>query len=345
VDIETGKAIYKRGGVASGSTSPIVGSVPADIAGVDDDNDGRVDTLYFGTTAGFVYKVALGDGPFELDGDGLIADPALQTGAYDPFKVFDTEGRPIFLEIGAVYVPRMRANAILFGTGDRADLWDPVSNSEGRFYALLDPDWEDANLDGVLDTDRDNAVYTGPLVEADYPAVDPDAGPVSNYLYDDGGWYFTLEESERLITEPFTLSGISFFTIYDPLLVENNDGTCGRSGESKIFTVNTATTEGYQIAVGATDRTRYVTAPTFTTQPFVEYSATKNPGAGDASSSTADEWTEELAAINAQLRLLMPSNCKFANYTQDIKTVRSDTGIVFIAPVPMCIEPHNWKEF
>jgi hypothetical protein len=348
VDVETGKAIYKRGGDASGSfpsVSPIVGSVSADITGVDDDSDGRVDTIYFGTTAGFVYKVALGDGPFELDADGLIADPAADAGAYDPFQVFTTGGKPIFLEIGAVYVPAQRANAILFGTGDRADLWNPFSTFDGRFYALLDPDWEDADRDSVLDTDRNNAVYTGPQDEADYIAVDPDSGAVSEYLYDNGGWYFTLGESERLITEPFTLAGITFFTIFDPLIVEDNDGVCGRSGESKIFIVNTVTTEGYQIPVGSTTRTRYTTAPYFTTQPFVELSATKNPGAEGASSSTADQWTDELEAINKQLRLLMPDSCKFANYTQDIKTVRSDTGILFIAPVPMCIEPHNWKEF
>jgi hypothetical protein len=348
VDVETGEAIYKRGGEASGSfasTSPIVGSVPADITGVDDDSDGRVDTLYFGTTAGFVYKVALGDGPFELDGDGLIADPAGTPGAYDPFQVFSTDGKPIYLEIGAVYVPRQRANAILFGTGDRADLWDADSNFEGRFYSLIDPDWAETDNDSVLDTDRNSTTYTGPLTEADFPAVDPDSGAVTDYLYDSGGWYFTLDPSERLITEAFTLTGITFFTIFDPLILESAEGFCARSGESKIFVVNTVTTEGYQVATGSTVRTRYVTAPTFTTQPFVEYSATKNPGAELSSANTADEWTEALEAINAQLRLLLPSDCKFANYTQDIKTVRSDTGIVFIAPVPMCIEPHNWKEF
>ena len=345
VDVETGKAIYKRGGEASGSfpsASPIVGAVPADITGVDDDSDGRVDALYFGTTAGFVYKVALGDGPFELDADGLIADPAGDPGAYDPFQVFSTGGKPIYLEIGAVYVPRKRANAILFGTGDRADLWNPLSNFEGRFYALVDPDWADTDGDSVLDTDRNAATYTGPLTEADFPAIDPDAGACADYLFDDNGWYFTLEENERLSTEPFTLTGITFFTIFDPLILEDDDGVCAHSGESKIFTVNTVTTCGYQIEVGSDVRTRYVTKPTFTTQPFVELSATKNPGAEGAERECT---STELIEINRELRRLFPADCKFANYTQDIRTVRSDTGVVCIAPVPICIEPHNWKEF
>jgi len=109
--------------------------------------------------------------------------------------------------------------------------------------------------------------------------------------------------------------------------------------------VNTVTTEGYAIQAGAVDRTRYITAPTFTTQPFVEYSATKNPGAANTGGANADSWTDELKKIYQELKRLFPSDARFANYTLDIKTVRSDTGVVFIAPVPIAIEPHNWKEF
>ena len=29
----------------------------------------------------------------------------------------------------------------------------------------------------------------------------------------------------------------------------------------------------------------------------------------------------------------------------DIKAIAGDTGTVFIAPVPVCIVPKNWKEF
>ena len=46
------------------------------------------------------------------------------------------------------------------------------------------------------------------------------------------------------------------------------------------------------------------------------------------------------------LKSLFPENCKFvANYRMDIKTVRSDTGVEHIAPVPICIIESNWKEF
>jgi hypothetical protein len=354
VDMETGEPIYKRGG--TGTSSAIVGAVPADITGVDFDTDGYVDTLYFGTTAGFVYKVDLELGPteqgFQLDADGQITDVdaagAADSGRFDPFQLFSTDGRPIYLEIGAVFVPQLRANAILFGTGDRSNLWEE-DGVAGRFYAIVDTDLEDANRDGVVDTDSDYCTAcSGLLTEANFTAVDPDTGSIADYLYGIGdagpGWYFTLGENEKVITEAFTLTGITFFTVYDPLISEVED-VCAFSGDSKIFVVNTVTTEGYAIQAGADERTRYFTAPTFTTQPYVEYSATKNPGAEEYTEDTADSWTDELSEINHELRRLFPSGAKFANYTLDIKTVRSDTGIVFIAPVPVALEPHNWKEF
>ena len=348
IDIETGETLYKRGG-SGGSLSPIVGSIAADITGLDFDVNGYIDTLYFGTTAGYVYKVPLGDGPFELDpSTGQISDPAGESGAYDPFQIFSTGGRPIYLEINAVYVPRLRANALLFGTGSRYDLWQ-FNGVAGRFYTILDQGWKDANRDGMIDTVCDGC--PSPLTENEFKAIDPTdtVSATANYLFGDGllttqlkGWYFTLLDDEKLITEPFTLAGVTFFTVYSPILTET-DEVCVLSGDSKIFVVNAVSSAGYAIAAGTTERTRYTIAPTFTTQPFVESSATKN--APTSSTSNADTWTDELKLINADLKKLFPPGARFANYTLDIKTIRSDTGIVFIAPVPVAIEPHNWKEF
>jgi hypothetical protein len=55
--------------------------------------------------------------------------------------------------------------------------------------------------------------------------------------------------------------------------------------------------------------------------------------------------SEELVKITEALKALMPPYCKFNNHTVDIKTSRSDTGQVFIAPVPVCIVEKNWREF
>jgi hypothetical protein len=340
VDIETGEAIYKRGGTAD-TDSPIIGSIPGDVTGVDDDADGIVDALYFGTTAGYVYKVALGEGPFSLGADGRIEDPAGDDGAYDPFQIFSTGGRPIYMEINAVYVPHERANALLFGTGNRWDLWE-FTGVPGRFYAILDDGWEDSDRDGVIDLVCPSC--SSPLTENQYQAIDPaSAAATQNYLYgavEDKlpGWYFTLQEDEKLITEPFTLSAVSFFTIFAPTLAER-DNVCVFTGESKLFVV----TAGYAIAAGTTDRTRYTIAPKFTTQPWREPSATKNAPAGMI--DTSDAMTDELRMIYEDLKKLFPPGARFANYTINIKTSRSDTGIEFIAPLPVAIEPHTWKEY
>jgi hypothetical protein len=45
------------------------------------------------------------------------------------------------------------------------------------------------------------------------------------------------------------------------------------------------------------------------------------------------------------LKSLYPTNCKFTNYRIDIKTIAADTGLVCIAPVPICIVEKNWREF
>ncbi len=349
LDVETGKLLYKRGGSGAGAIgNPIAGAVPADITAVDFNGNGYIDTLYFGTTAGYVYKTNLGEGPFELDADGRIQDPSGHDGAYSPFQIFSTGGKPIYLEVTAVWVPKLRANALLFGTGIRQNLWT-FNNDTGRFYAIVDQDWTDddggGNFDGVM---QEACVgCPTPLNESKYVGIDPTStAAVSNYLFGAGsdlpGWYFTLLANEKLITEPFSLSGITVFTVFSPVQTEEDTG-CGFGGESKIFVVNTVSSKGYALAAGATTFTRYMTAPTFTTQPFVESSATKNVATD--STANADSWTDELREINADLKKLFPVGARFANYTLDIKTVRSDTKIYFIAPVPVAIEGHNWKEF
>ncbi len=357
VDIETGRLLYKRGGTGAGAVGhPIVGAVPSDVTAVDFNANGYVDTLYFGTTAGYVYKVELGDGPFSTDPlTGRIVDPqtgagTVDAGALDPFQVFSTDGRPIYLEIDAVYVPKMRATALLFGTGNRWNLWS-VTGVGGRFYALVDQNWQDTNRDGVMDSmNATCASCSYPLVESYFPAIDPNDNttPVANYLYGAvadklAGWYLTLDASDKLITEASTLSGVSFFTVFSPVESETA-GTCAFGGESKIFVVNTVTTAGYAIPAGSSTRARYTVAPTFTTQPYVEPSGTKNPPSA-GSTTNADQWTSELAQINADLKKLLGPTCRFANYSLDIRTIRSDTGVVFIAPVPVCLNGHDWKEY
>jgi len=52
-----------------------------------------------------------------------------------------------------------------------------------------------------------------------------------------------------------------------------------------------------------------------------------------------------LSNVMNTLKQLFPRNCRFGNYRIDIKAISGDTGVIFIAPVPICIVEKNWKEF
>ena len=370
VDIETGKTIYKK---------KVTGSIAADIAAIDSNGDNYIDRLYFGTTAGFLYKVQfetsaaspmkLASQTFQTRSGGVnynfsavrLIGPTGDTKRYDPFQIFSTAGRPIYQETTAVYVAKNGRLALAVGTGNRWNLWQK-DGLTGRFYVLLDKDaakgsgaFEDTDRDGVLNITCSGC--TQPLTEAKYQAIGPDdpndADTALNLLYDGNGtgslpgWYLTLQPDEKIITEAFSLAGITIFTSFQPTEVENDDGTCSRAGKSHIFIVGTVTALGYSIPTGGdlSDRARYTEVQQFTTPPFVEQSATKNPEGGAGSDQHADYITESLALIRDELKTLQSTRCRYANYTQNIKTIRSDTGLVFIAPVPLCIDPSSWKEF
>ena len=159
------------------------------------------------------------------------------------------------------------------------------------------------------------------------------------------GWYLTLADDEKVITEAFSFGGITIFTSFQPTEVANDDGTCSRAGRSHIFILGTVTALGYYIPDDdISDRARYQEVTQFSTPPFVEQSATKNPdGGGD--DTNADVVTESLKTISEELKTLQSTRCRYANYTMNVKTILSDTGVVFIAPVPVCIDPTSWKEF
>ncbi len=362
LDVETGKVIYKKA---------VIGAVPSDIAAIDSNGDSYLDRLYVGTVSGFVYKVQFDSAtsPMRLETQTFttrnfgvnytfqaerLNGPTGDTRKYDPYQVFSTGGRPIYHEISAVYVAIKNRVAMAFGTGDRWNLWN-FNGQAGRFYVLLDDNFVDSDRDGVLNITCGGC--TQPLTESKYVALDPDAAFDSDnptlYLYNgDGagslpGWYLTMLPDEKVITESFSLAGVTIFTSFVPTEVANDDGTCSRAGTSRIFIVGTVTALGYNIPDGGTliDRVRYTEVAQFTTPPFVEQSATANPEGGGSGEQQADKLTDTLKWIRDELKSLQPTSCRYANYTQNIKTIRSDTGVVFVAPIPLCIDPTSWKEF
>jgi hypothetical protein len=95
-------------------------------------------------------------------------------------------------------------------------------------------------------------------------------------------------------------------------------------------------------------RSRFLQVPDFVTDPFETLSTTGNePGDGEGGEGEppdrADDLCRSQGEITQQLMQLFPDSCRFAHYTLDIQTIRSDRGLVCIAPVPVCFQQRNWS--
>ncbi len=359
VDVATGEILYKE---------EVIGMVPSDPGVVDSDQDGYLDRIYIGTTAGKVYKVNLrkiarlrdvsvSPGPSQpmatvrrVDTSGS-ADPEWQ-----PFEIFDTGGRPVFYPPSAIFLAEQGRFAVAFGTGDRDDLWrnDPQT---GRFFVFLDTDLPYDSPDLPYDAGDLAEIGVDDLnLAADASLLIPASGAPT------AGWFLELRPQERLITKPFALSGVLFFTSYLPDENEvpedqpgggrnQDDVLCARTGESFLYIVFATNANALAETEGVLQRYRQV--PEFVTDPFTTLSSTDNAPVddggsgdpGDGPADQADDLCRDLDELGQQLRALFPDSCRFGTYTLDIQTIRSDRGLVCIAPVPVCFQQQNWTEF
>ncbi len=359
VDVETGKIIYKRRlDVVDGIVWPAM--APSAPAAVDTDSDSYLDTIYLGTTAGHLFKVDV-SAPQELaevevkdysTPDPATGEPPLKRKAvrvasaeWEPFPIFSTGGRPIYYPPSVIFVSALNRFAIAFGTGDREDLWS-VTRQKGRFYVFVDGGFSAAtpNLpftEGKLkrlslsDRDTSKDFLLGVPFDADQGSGD------------NPGWALELEEEERVVNKSFSLAGVLFFNSYIPDPVVPGEEACGRGGESRLFTIAATNANGLRPrADGKTDRFRAVAD--FVTSPFVEVSQTTDELPADTTkppNPDGDPCTGMEQITQRMQASLFPANCRFANYTVNVKTIRSDSGIECVAPVPVCIVERNWKEF
>jgi Tfp pilus tip-associated adhesin PilY1 len=338
VDIETGQAIYKR---------KLVGAAPADISALDTDLDGYLDTLYIGTTSGFLYKASIGSAG-TLQAVTLTktqAVPALAANisvkrvtdtSWDPFPIFDTQNRPIYFSPTIFYVARLGKYALGFGTGDRENLWN-LDSVEGRFYMIIDDGFTSAMTSlGTLPKTETNyqvidSVASNASASADF-VVNPNAGK-------DRGWVLTLDPNERVITQTFGLSGIIIFSTFQPQVITTN-GACARGGSSDIYVVYANTGNSVMLVNGTPSRFRAV--PVVVTNPYVEQGSTKNaPSSGTSNTGQLDATQQQ---IMQAVKQFFPKGTKFANYWIRVSGIGSDTGPVSYGTIPVGIVERNWKE-
>jgi hypothetical protein len=354
IDIETGRAIYKR---------QLDGAVPSEPAAVDTDQDGYLDRIYVGTTRGQMYRVDLvpdtsGVYPSLADKPAFATDKNTYTvqripdSVWTPRVVFNanTENgaplatglvRSIYYRPSVIFVTRLGRYALSFGVGDREDLWN-YDGLTGRLYVFVD--------------DTDDLPAGTSFTEADFERLTVASPKVDDEFLLQGevggrGWYLVLDANERLITEPFALSGVSFFSSFKPdvQVTGGKEPLCSKTGISRIFVLST--TNGNPFLTDASDNlVRHLTVSQFVTSPFTEQGLTKNVSSGGSGPNPPPPPPQEICDTPTQQRLkeslkkLFPVNCKFSNQTIDIKTISADTRLLCIAPIPVCTIEKNWKE-
>jgi hypothetical protein len=328
VDIETGKPIYKRA---------LTGAVPSEPASVDTDQDGILDTIYVGTTAGLMYKVSLGGTPSLTAG-------RVAPGDWDPFPIFNvnTAGepvRPFFYPPSVIFVTERGRYALAFGTGYREDLWATVGQT-ARFVLILD-EFRDTSVTPPRVRPFEHGDYLAgelPLNVSDLPAaIDTESEVVNDANLLQSGWWMELQAEERLIASPFALSGLLVFLTFQPdEVIGGGGGFCANAGIGRSFTVQTV--NGSTLRGG---RKPYTIIPDLPTSPFTEVGVTKNPNPTEEGES--EGIPDEMLSVMEALKRLFPRECRFGNYSINVKSRRADTGIEWIAPVPICIVQKNWK--
>ena len=373
VDVETGKTLYKR---------QLIGAAPSEPAAVDTDQDGYIDRIYQGTIAGRLYRVDLtadtaGDTFPALESQTVKAvDKSFYTveripaTSWVPRVIFDANfdgntpiatrsmARSFFYRPSVLFVAKLNLYALAIGTGDREDLWSSYNGVLPRFYIFVD--------------ESDNPTVTLPMREGNFTAIDLTSGNApagTDYLLASSitpgqrGWYLKFNEDDRLITDPFSLAGVTIFSTYRPRVQVTDGGnggtetvvcsdkkeaadtnnTCAMRGNSRLFVMSTINGDTYQRNV-LNQVVRYRELSFFVTNPFAEQALTRNLISPSTTTQTS-QLTQAQTDIMNSLKALFPKNCKFSNQRIDIKTITDETQIELIAPIPVCVMEKNWKEF
>jgi hypothetical protein len=254
---------------------------------------------------------------------------------WDPFVVFDTGGRPIYYPPSVLFVAKRAQYSVAFGTGDREDI---LSNTTqvGRFYNAVDADWivGDPRLP-LTEASLQVIAYDSTTVLDKDLLVDPAIGK-------EPGWVLTLTENERVITNGLAFSGVITFSTFIPDLAVS--GACGGVGTGRIYILNATNADALADEAGVP--TRYYSVDDFVTSAYVE--AGGLAGGDDDDDDDDDDGNNPCAGVQElaeTLKSLFPPACNFSNRTENIMAQRSNTEVECIAPVPVCIEDKNWKQF
>jgi type IV pilus assembly protein PilY1 len=188
-------------------------SVPSDVALVDTDGDGKVDRGYVTDVRAQVYRIDMesADGTLRKPSDWVITKIAALN---DGTGGIDGTRKAFF---APDVVLSRNFTSLLLGTGDREKPLDMKSND--RFYVIKDSKVSKGEPTGV-------SVITDAVL-AEIGATDAGADPE--------GCAFSLNQAgERVINQPITFGGITYFSTNRPLPADSK--SCSRA-ENKAYQV------------------------------------------------------------------------------------------------------------
>jgi type IV pilus assembly protein PilY1 len=237
VNAETGDLIWKATGGGDGASASefqhpdFVDSVPSALTTADTDGDGLTDRIYVGDTGGNVWRADLGGS----DTSDWKLSRLASLGRHSAGSFDKTGDRRFFHRPDLVQTKDEQGpfDAVLIGTGDRADPLDGGGTASNFFYMIKDRNTEvgtgqDTVIDHmVLDDVTSNCMQSG-----------------SCNLALKNGWKLRMESSgEKILATPLTMSGKVFFTSYLPQGGSKASACSPSEGSGRLYAVSLQTAE------------------------------------------------------------------------------------------------------
>ena len=257
--------------------------------------------------------------------------------AVGPFAIFDTEGRPIFYPPTVTFVASQSKFALAFGTGDREDLFSVSAGGPGG-SVLHDPRPR-------LPTGRRGVVPAGSgttqaSFQGDRRVLPPRSGRRpphgSAHRQSYPGWVLHLAANERVVTKalaPLRVAGV--------LHLQSALRRTSASSRGNVSVYALLATNANSIA--GPDEDRAITVDGFAGRAVITPTGMSDRGTPSASQ------IDPFAAARTRgpktiCRDLMPADCRFGNFNLNVSVTMSNTPLMSVASVPVCIARKNWTE-
>jgi len=226
--------------------------IPSAVTAIDKDNNGYVETIYFGNTGGNLFK---------LD----ISNPDRTTWTPDIFYEANDITQPIFLAPSIAFDSCYNL-WVTFGTGERDD---PLSSNTGRYIAIID----NGSTSGVNIGDGDLKQFTWVGNELPDSTME-----LANYE----GWYFNFPDTGEKLFDPDPVimpddDGIPHIYLNTYQAPEaSQDDPCASGGEMMFYDLTLNCTGG--IVSGTRESGRISGGGTYQGKGYVMYVGTSEIG-------------------------------------------------------------------